>query len=439
MSCVLTVVLAVGALSGCASGGKSGLSDPPRPDENVSDNADGQGSGRSADDPDASEKEPHRLRVVTTIFPQYDFVREIAGDRVDLKMLLKPGEETHSYEPTPQDIIAIQKCDVFLYVGGENDAWVEDILESMPEDSDMRTLRLVDCVDTVEEEHVEGMKESPGHEHEHDHGEEDDDDYDHDEADEIGYDHDEADEAGYTHAGADDVGYIHDEADEAGYDHDEVDLHDHETEEHDHASEEEHWHADGDHDHDGTSGRTAHTVHEIDEHVWTSPVNAMAIVDDIARLLAEEDEENAQWYADRAKSYQKKLVELDAEFREITEHASSHLLIFGDRFPFRYFADEYGLDYYAAFPGCASDTEPSAATMAFLIRKAREVQMPVILKMELSNANIANAVAEAAGAEVKVFYSCHNMTAQQFRDGESYLSMMKANAQTLKEVLNECP
>ena len=143
----------------------------------------------------------NRPRVVTTIFPPYDFVREIAGDRADLKMLLKPGEESHSYEPTPQDIIAIQDCDIFIYTGGENDVWVEDILSSMP-DNDRLTLRLTDCVETVEEEHVEGMKESDGHEHEED------------------------------------------------------------------AS-------DADHEEEPES------VHEIDEHVWTSPVNASVITEEI--------------------------------------------------------------------------------------------------------------------------------------------------------------
>lgn len=107
-----------------------------------------------------NEADDGKISVVTTIFPQYDFVRQIAGDSVDLQMLLKPGEETHSYEPTPQDIIAIQNSDIFIYVGGENDAWVEDILDSMPE-ADMVTLKLMDCVDTLEEEHVEGMQEQP--------------------------------------------------------------------------------------------------------------------------------------------------------------------------------------------------------------------------------------------------------------------------------------
>ena len=315
----------------------------------------GCGTGRAED---ASEKaqDDGRISVVTTIFPQYDFVRQIAGDSVDLKMLLKPGEETHSYEPTPQDIIAIQNSDIFIYVGGENDAWVEDILDSMP-DAGMHTLKLIDCVDTVEEEHVEGMQEQPGHSHE------------------------------------------------------EEEYHGDETEE-------------------------AHSVHEIDEHVWTSPVNASAIVDEIKELLAQTDPDNRQRYEENAEAYEAELAALDAAFREVVDNAGRRLVIFGDRFPFRYFADEYGLDYYAAFPGCASDTEPSAAVMAFLINKVAEEKVPAVLKMELSNENIANAIAEATGTEVRTFYSCHNLTAQEFENGETYLSMMQKNVETLKEVLN---
>lgn len=289
--------------------------------------------------------------VVTTIFPPYDFVREIAGDRVQLKMLLKPGEESHSYEPTPQDIIAVQNCDLFIYTGGENDVWVEDILSSMP-DEDRLTLRLTDCVETLEEEHVEGMKEEPGHTH---------------------YEEEDTEET--------------------------------------------------------------HSVHEIDEHVWTSPVNASLIADEIRKLLDQADPVNQEFYDENTEQYQEKLSQLDSAFRDVVDHAQSRTLIFGDRFPFRYFADEYGLNYYAAFPGCAGDTEPSAATMAFLIDKVRELQVPAVLKMELSNANIAEAIAETTGTEVKVFYSCHNLSAEDFENGESYLSMMYKNVETLKEVL----
>lgn len=310
-------------------------------------------------------EENKKISVVATIFPQYDFVRQIAGDHVDLKMLLKPGEETHSYEPTPQDIIAIQNSDLFIYVGGENDAWVEDILESMP-DNGRKTLKLVDCVDTVEEEHVEGMKEERGHDHDEDDAEHEEDEADHEE----------------------------------------------------HGQEE------------------THSVHEIDEHVWTSPLNAVKIVEQIKEELCEIDSENAPDYEENAEAYVAQLKELDQEFQDVVDHSKRKLMIFGDRFPFRYFAEAYGLDYYAAFSGCASDTEPSAATMAFLINKVQDENIKTVLKMELSNENIAKAIAEATNADVKEFYSCHNLTAEQFADGETYLSLMEKNVETLKEVLN---
>lgn len=332
-------------------------------------------SGRQIEQNGGKEQnkvENEKISVVATIFPQYDFVRQIAGENVELKMLLKPGEETHSYEPTPQDIIAIQNSDLFIYVGGENDAWVEDILESMP-DNGRKTLKLVDCVDTVEEEHVEGMKEERGHDH-------DEDDAEHEEH-EVEHEEDEAD---------------HEE----------------------HGQEE------------------THSVHEIDEHVWTSPLNAVKIVEQIKEELCEIDSENAPDYEKNAEAYVAQLKELDQEFQHVVDHSKRKLMIFGDRFPFRYFAEAYGLDYYAAFSGCASDTEPSAATMAFLINKVQDENIKTVLKMELSNENIAKAIAEATNADVKEFYSCHNLTAEQFADGETYLSLMEKNVETLREVLN---
>lgn len=291
-------------------------------------------------------EEETRLQVVTTIFPQYDFVRQIAGDEVSIQMLLKPGEEPHSYEPTPRDIIAIQNADLFIYVGGENDEWVEDILDS-PEMSQVHTLRLVDCVDTLEEERVAGMKKER-----------------------------------YTWFWKEEQ--------------------------------------------------------EMDEHVWTSPRNVIRITERITEELTRLDSANQEKYKINMKTYIHELEELDKQFRKVTETALQEghsVLVFGDRFPFRYFVQEYGLDYYAAFPGCASDTEPSAATMAFLIRKIKEENAPVVLKMELSSEQIAQAAAEVSGAEVRVFYSCHNLTAEQFEAGESYLSMMQENVETLKATL----
>ena len=323
-----------------------------------------------SDSNSASTREEEKLHIVTTIFPQYDFVRQIAGGDVSLKMLLKPGEESHSYEPTPQDIIAIQKADLFIYVGGENDSWIEGILESS-EMKQVNTLRLVDCVDTLAEEQVEGMQEERG---EHEHEEEE-------------YEEQNREKDEHVEEGA------------------------HESEEH---------------------------VHTMDEHVWTSPKNAVDIVQAITERLCILDASHAEEYEKNADAYTKQLLDLDQQFRQVVEQADNHILLFGDRFPFRYFAEEYDLQYYAAFPGCASDTEPSAATMAFLINKVKEKQIEVILKMELSNENIANAIAEATNAEVKEFYSCHNLTAEEFEEGETYLSLMQKNVETLKEALGVC-
>lgn len=304
---------------------------------------------------DTSTKE--KLSVVTTIFPQYDFVREVAGEYVDLQMLLKPGEETHSYEPTPQDIIAILHADLFIYVGGENDVWVEDLLE-MPEMRDVHTLKVVECVDILSE-----------HEHEH------------------------------TEACED---------------------------EHEHTEEftDDHRHLEVD-------------VHTFDEHVWTSPVNAISITEHITQELCELDSQNAKHYKNNCEEYVNKLEELNEQFHEVVDLAEKHTILFGDRYPFKYFEEEYGLSHYAAFSGCASDTEPSAAIMAYLIDKVEEEKIPVVLKMELSNESISQAIAEATGTEVKVFYSCHNLSAEQFEAGENYLSMMQENVNTLKEALKE--
>lgn len=324
---VVCIIICACMLAGCTPDDKNSMSEVPQ-------NTTIQKEGLEEDT---------RIHVVTTIFPQYDFVREIGGNEVALQMLLKPGEETHSYEPTPQDILAIQKADLFIYVGGENDAWVEDILDS-PEMSQVHTLRLVDCVDMLEEEHVEGMKDE-------------------------------------RHAWFE--------------------------------SEE----------------------NETDEHVWTSPPNVIRITEKITEELAVLDNVHREEYEANQRAYAEQLSELDLQFREVAEKAAQqgrNILLFGDRFPFRYFAQEYGFQYYAAFPGCASDTEPSAATMAFLIRKVKEERLPVVLKMELSSNQIANAIAEASGAQVHTFYSCHNLTSEQFEAGCGYLSMMQENVETLK-------
>lgn len=297
----------------------------------------------------APAKQEEGLSVVVTIFPQYDFARQVMGGSGGLTMLLRPGQEVHSYEPTPQDIIAIQNCDLFIYVGGESDAWIEDVLEGM-DTSDMVILSLMDVVDPLEED-TENVLENP--------------------------------------------------------------------EEHDHEEEGTHLHEE-----------------EYDEHVWTSPKNAMLITQAICDALCEIDPDNAEQYQANTADYLTQLEELDRAFREVIGSAQRDTLFFGDRFPLLYFVREYGLNYYAAFPGCASETEPSAATVARLIDLVREEEAPVVYQIELSNGNIARSIADSSGARVETFYTCHNITRDDFNAGETYLSLMRRNVDSLKEALN---
>lgn len=286
------------------------------------------------------------ISVVATIFPPYDFTREIAGDKADVTMLLPPASESHSFEPTPQDIIKIQNCDLFLYVGGESDEWVNEVLESM-DTSKMKIVALMDCVEVVEEEIVEGMEE--------------------------------------------------------------------EEEEPADSNEPE--------------------GPEYDEHVWTSPQNTKLIVQKISAALCEADPANASAYQQNTAAYLSELDELDAAFQDVMNNAKRKTIVFGDRFPFRYFADAYGLDYFAAFPGCSAETECSAATVAFLIDKVKNENIPVVFHVELSNGKIANTISEATGAKVLLLHACHNISKADYESGKSYLDLMAGNVDALKEAL----
>ncbi|MDR1927176.1 MAG: metal ABC transporter substrate-binding protein [Oscillospiraceae bacterium] len=286
---------------------------------------------------------PKKISVVATIFPPYDFVREIAGDLVDLKMLLPPAAESHSFEPTPRDMVDIQNCDLFIYVGGESDEWVEGVLGAAQAPG-RTVVTLMDCVAVVEEEIVEGMEEE-------------------------------------------------EEEEEGG------------------------------------------EAPEYDEHVWTAPQNAKLIVEKLSAALCALDEANAAAYQQNTSAYLLKLDALDAQFRAVTQAAKRKTIVFGDRFPFRYFADAYGLDYFAAFPGCSTETECSAKTLAFLIDKVKAEQLPVVFHIELSNAKIANTIAQATGAQVRLLHAVHNISGDDFDAGASYLSLMEKNVETLKEAL----
>lgn len=284
----------------------------------------------------AQPEKPHdetKLQIVCTSFPAYDFAREIAGDRAELTLLIKPGSEVHSYEPTPKDMIRIQESDLFICNGGESEQWAKTLIT--PE---LNTIYMMGCVDTVEES-ADGIYNAE----------------------------------------------------------------------------------------DGEP--------ELDEHVWTSPLNAIKISEEICNALCKLDADNAEAYKTNFAAYKAQLMALDREFRQVIKNSGKHTLVFADRFPMRYFALEYGLDCYAAFPGCSSETEPSAKTVAYLIDRVREDKIPAVLYMEFSNQKMADVICEDTGCKKLPFYSAHSVSAEQFEQGVSYLDLMRINLNSLKEAL----
>ena len=317
---------------------------------------------KSTDKPTEGKK----LQIVTTNFPSYDFARAITKEDADVTMLVKPGAETHSFEPSPQDIITIQNADLFIYTGGDSDEWVDGILESV-QNKNFHVFKMMDAVNLIEEETVEGMQEE---EHEHadaEHGNE-----------EADHDHEKADQA-------------------------------------------------EEHEEEGP---------EMDEHVWTSPKNAITIVEKLEETLSGLDESHKDSFKANSESYVKELEELDKSFKEVVDSGKRKEIIVADRFPFAYFCKEYGLSYFAAFPGCSTDTQPSAATIAFLTDKVKEDKIPVVFHIEMGNEDMVNAISRDTGAKKMLLNSVHNVTDSDFKAGKTYVDLMKPNVEALKEALN---
>lgn len=291
------------------------------------------------------------LRIVCTTFPQYDWTRQLLGDHADdveLTLLLDNGIDLHNYQPTADDIIKIARSDLFIYVGGESDAWVNDLLETS-QNSHVKALSMLACVDAKEEEAVEGMQE-------------------------------EAHECGHAH---------------------------HEA--------------------------------EYDEHVWLSLRNAQTITRAILEALCEADPAHAETYRANADAYIAQLAELDAQYADMVRHAARTAILFADRFPFRYLADDYGLTYYAAFAGCSAETEASFKTIAFLAKKVDELNLSAVLAIEGGNHAIAETVVASTQAKDQVILSVNSlqsMTEADVQRGESYLSVMTQNLAILTHALN---
>lgn len=306
-------------------------------------------------------EENYKLNIVTTLFPYYDIVRAIVGETesIHVSMLVSPGQDSHSFEPAPSDVIQIDEADVFIYNGGSLETWVDTLLDSLNNESQIQ-MKMMDYVEVLEEEQVEGMDTR-------------------------------------------------------------FDSHDHEdSEESGHSGDEE------EHDHE----------HEEDEHIWTSPVNVQILTQMICDMLSEASPEDADTFQKNAKNYIGQLQELDAEIRQIVENSENKEIIFADEFPILYFVKEYGLKYYAAFPGCGDDMEPSAKTIAFLIDKIKEDNIKAVFYLELNSTIVADAISGDTGAEALEFNSCHNITQKQFDDGVTYIDLMKVNVKNLQRALN---
>ena len=329
-SALLAALMLAGMLAGCMNSSEVPM-----------------GSATAA--PSQTEAPAHtKISIVTTIFPEYDWVREILGDKADsaeITMLLDKGVDLHSYQPTADDLIKISDCDLFVYVGGESDEWVEGALKSAA-NRDRKVINLLETLgDSVkEEETVEGMQE----------------------------------------------------------------------EEEDHEEK------------------------EYDEHVWLSLKNAKTLVGAISAALQELDPDNKDTYATNAAAYIEKLSALDAEYQKAVSAGTYKTLLFGDRFPFRYLVDDYGLSYYAAFAGCSAESEASFETVSFLARKVEELKLPCVLTIEGKNHKIAETIVQnTAGKNQKVLTmdSMQSTTSQDVASGTTYLSLMAKNLDVLKEAL----
>ncbi|WP_416487554.1 metal ABC transporter substrate-binding protein [Brachyspira hyodysenteriae] len=301
-----------------------------------------------------------KINVVATIFPIYDFTKNIALDNINLQMIIKPGIEIHSFNTTPADVIDIQNADIFIYIGGESEAWAEKIVSSM-DTNNKKIVRLIDYVKALDEEIVEGME------------------------------------------------------------HDEYHNHEEETNHNEHENDIEESHT-----HEGI----------YDEHIWTSPKNAQLMVTAICNALSEIDADNADIYKSNADKYNQELTVLDEEIRNAVGSSKRKNIVFGDRFPFRYLAEEYGLEYRAPFTGCSSQVDASPKTIAYLINYIKDNKIPYLYYIELSNEKIANTLIEQTGASKLKLHSGQNVSKEEFNSGVTYLSIMRDNLESLKKGLN---
>ena len=289
--------------------------------------------GGCATKEEAPKAEKGKISVVSTIFPAYDFVREIAGDNAELKMLLPFGGESHTYEPTLEDMVAVSNCDLFIYIGGDVDPWAEDLIKASGVSS-RRVIKLLDIA---------------GEEHHHEEGD----------------DHEESE----------------------------------------------------------------------DQHLWTSPERVMELVKVISETLCDIDSKNTKIYTENRVEYLDKLTVLSGKFEVLAKDSKGKTLVFADRFPFHYLCLDYGFKHLSALSGCSSDTEPTITAVNNLINKVKEEKTSALLYTETADGNIAKTVMDATGCGKKLLHSCHSVSEEEFKEGETYLSLMEKNLAVLEEVL----
>ena len=288
-----------------------------------------------------------KIKVVSSNFASYDFLRAIIGDNenVELTFLLGPGKEAHSYDPTAQDLIKIQNADLFVYIGGEMEKWSDKVLEAL-EDIDNKVICIADDIETIEEKEIDGAEEEEQDEHEHEEG-------------------------------------------------------------------------------------------AFDEHIWTSPSNAIKMVETLEKAMEEIDSQNANKYKENSRAYITQIKDVDKQIQKIVDNKKRDRLVFGDKMPMQYFIDYYKLRVSAAFNGCSTETEPSASTIAYLENKVKEEKIPVVLYIELNPGKVAKTIATEVGngCEAMQIQALHNVSLDDFQNGETWVSLMKRNVDVLKKAL----
>lgn len=287
-----------------------------------------------------SNSDSGKLKIISTVFPPYDLARQIAGDNAEISILLPPGSEIHNYEPSAKDMIAIRNCDIFLYIGGENEQWAEKLINSNDTEN-VTAVKLIDYVPTLSEDEDE---------HDHDH----------------------------------------------------------------------------EHEHE----------HETDEHIWTSPKNAQLMLSAVYDAICKVDPSGKQTYTKNKDAYAKQLSDLDNAYRSAIDNAKNKTIVLADKFPFRYLAHEYGLEFSAAFAACSDESEPGVSTMIKLTKTIKENNIPAVYYLEFSSTKIADTLCDETGATKLMLHSCHNVSKQDIENNISYVDLMKQNLENLKLTLN---